>query len=175
MSAGWERRGFTLTELLVVVAIVVSLAGIAFPLGRSMLAKSREAACLGNLKSIGVGLQLYLQDNNQKLPTLELGRDLKSSEVPVLETVLLQYVESEDVFRCPADQDEYRKTGSSYSWNTTQNGLHVSKVSFFGNDTRPEAVPLVFDKEDWHPSGTNFLYADSSSSNKVRFVADSQE
>ena len=163
------RRGFTLLELLIVVVIIAVLAGVAFPVGRSMLAKSREAACLGNLRSIGVGLQLYLQDNNQKLPTLVLGRESKASEEPVLETVLLPYMESRDAFECPADHKEFDKTGSSYGWNTTQNGLHISKVSFFGNDTRPEAVPLVFDKESWHPSGTNFLYADSSSSNKIRF------
>ncbi len=171
----FSRRGFTLLELLIVVVIIAVLAGIAFPVGRSMLSKSREAACLGNLRSIGVGLQLYLQDNNQKLPTLALGRDGKTSEEPVLETVLLPYMESGDAFECPADHGEFDKTGSSYGWNTTQNGLHISKVSFFGNDTRPEAVPLVFDKESWHPSGTNFLYADSSSSNKVRFATGSRE
>ena len=170
MKRSCDKPGFTLTELLIVVAIVAVLAGIAYPVGRSMLAKSREASCLGNLRSIGVGLQLYLQDHNQKLPVLALGRESRSSGEPVLETVLLPYVETEDAFQCPADSEEFGKTGSSYGWNTTQNGLHVSKISFFGDDTRPEAVPLVFDKEDWHPGGTNFLYADSSSSNKVRFA-----
>jgi len=169
------RSGFTLLELLIVVVIIAALAGIAFPVGRSLLAKSREAACLGNLRNIGVGLQLYLQDNNQMLPTLALARESKTSEEPVLETVLLPYMEAKDAFQCPADKEEFEKTGSSYSWNTTQNGLHSSKVSFFGNDSRPEAVPLIFDKEGWHPSGTNFLYADSSSSNKARFVTGSQE
>lgn len=175
MKRTCNRQGFTLMELLIVVVIIAVLAGIAFPVGRSMLAKSREAACLGNLRSLGVGFQLYLQDNNQKLPTLALGRENKSSEEPVLETILLPYVESEDAFKCPADQEEFEKTGSSYGWNTTQNGLHMSKISFFGNDTRPEAVPLIFDKEGWHPGGTNFLYADSSSSNKVRFGTGSRE
>ncbi len=168
-------NGFTLLELLIVVAIIAVLAGVAFPVGRSMIGKSREAACLGNLRSIGVGLQLYLQDNNQRLPTLSLGRAAKSSDEPVLETVILPYVKSDEAFHCPADAKEFGKTGSSYGWNTTQNGLHISKVSFFGNDSQPEAVPLVFDKEGWHPAGTNFLYADSSTSNKVRFATGSKE
>lgn len=170
MRASFQNRGgFTLLELLIVIAIIAVLGGIAYPIGTSMLGKSREAACLGNLRSIGTGLQLYLQDNNQKLPVLSLARSAETSEVPVLETVLRPYLKSDETFKCPADHEEFAKTGSSYSWNTTQNGVHISKVSFFGDESKPEAVPLVFDKEGWHPGGTNFLYADSSASNKARF------
>lgn len=164
------NRGFTLTELLVVIAIIAALVGVAVPVSISMVAKSREATCLGNLRQIGAGLQAYLSDNNQRLPVLALGRESKSSEEPVLETVLLPYVGSADIFRCPADKEQFAKTGSSYNWNVTQNGLHITKLSFLGIEDRPESVPLVSDKESWHPGGTNFLYADSSSSNKPRFV-----
>lgn len=167
--------GFTLTELLVVVAIIATLVGVAVPVSISMIAKSREASCLGNLRQIGAGLQAYLSDNNQRLPVLVLGRANKSSAVPALETVLLPYVGGANVFRCPADKEQFGKTGSSYNWNITQNGLHISKVNFLGIEDRPESVPLVSDKESWHPSGTNFLYADSSSSNKARFATGSRE
>ncbi len=166
-------KGFTLTELLVVIAIIAALAGVAVPVSLSMVAKSREAACLGNLRQIGAGLQAYLSDNNQRLPVLAFGRNGKSSEEPVLETVLLPYVGGAEVFRCPADKEQFAKSGSSYNWNITQNGLHITKVAFFGIEDRPDAVPLVSDKESWHPNGTNFLYADSSSSNKLRFVTGS--
>ena len=167
------KHGFTLIELLVVIAIIAVLAGIAVPVSLSMVSKSRAVACLSNLRSIGVGLESYLQDNNQRLPVLALGRESKSSQEPVLETVLLDYIGSEDAFHCPADKEEFRKTGSSYNWNITQNGLHRSKVTFLGIEDRPETVPLVSDKESWHPGGTNFLYADYSISDKARFVTGS--
>lgn len=162
--------GFTLVELLIVIAIIAVLGGIAVPVSMSMVAKGREAACLGNLRQIGIGLQGYLADNNNRLPELALGRASKNSPEPVLETVLLSYVGGADVFHCPADREQFEKTGSSYNWNITQNGLHMSKVAFLGIEDRPESVPLVSDKESWHPGETNFLYADSSSSNKPRFV-----
>ena len=166
-----RRSGFTLIELLIVVAITATLVGIGIPVSRSMIAKGREAACLGNLRNIGVGLQGYLQDHNQRLPELALGRESKDQDIPVLETILPPYLQgSEDCFHCPADKEQFAKTGCSYNWNHTQNGLHISQVAFFGIKDRPEAVPLVSDKESWHSEGTNFLYADSSSSNKVRFV-----
>ncbi len=84
-----------------------------------------------------------------------------------MDTVLASYFESAEAFHCPADKVQFAKNGCSYSWNSYQSGKHVSKLYFFG--IRPESIPLITDKEAWHPGGTNFLYADLSSSNKPRF------
>ena len=166
-----KRRGFTLMELLIVLAVIATLAGIGIPLGRSILAKSREAACLNQLRSLGVALESYLQDHNQILPKLAMGRASKSDPSPVLETVLLPYLETPDAFKCPQDSKEFEKSGSSYFWNHLQSELPVSRLVFFGINDRPDKIPLISDKEAWHPSGTNFLYADQTSSNRVRFAA----
>jgi hypothetical protein len=113
---------------------------------------------------------MYLGDHRDVLPVLALGRASKNSDEPVLETVLFGYVESEDAFHCPCDKTEFKKTGCSYHWNITQNGRRIDQLSFLGNDERPERIPLVSDKEGWHDEKTNFLYADFSMSDKVRFV-----
>jgi prepilin-type N-terminal cleavage/methylation domain-containing protein len=162
-------HGFSLTEVLVVLAVLGVLLGVALPVTRSVLAKSREASCLGQLRALGVGLEGYLQDHQQTMPVLEAGRKSKNEDIPVLETALLPYLESPETFRCPQDVREFERSGSSYLWNSTQNGLHVSKLAFFGISDRPDKIPLITDKEAWHPSGTQFLYADQSSSNRVRF------
>jgi prepilin-type N-terminal cleavage/methylation domain-containing protein/prepilin-type processing-associated H-X9-DG protein len=161
-------RGFTLTEMLVVIAIIGILAGVGYPLTRSFVAKSREATCIGNLRSLGVALQSYLQDHNDKMPNLLMGRASKSEDVPVLDTTLLAYLGSAEAFHCPEDKVQFEKTGSSYSWNHLQSNLHVSNLYFFG--VREDVIPLISDKSSWHPSGTNFLFADFASSNKPRFV-----
>lgn len=166
-----HKNGFTLMELLITIAVIVVLSGITVPVTISMIEKSRQAKCLGNLREIGVGLQMYLDDNADRLPVLALGRPSKTSQEPVLETVLSGYVESEEVFHCPSDKKEFKKSGCSYNWNITQNGRSMTELSFFGNDERPERIPLVSDKEAWHNENTNFLYADSSASKKVRFVS----
>jgi|AntRauTorckE6833_2_1112554.scaffolds.fasta_scaffold11579_4 prepilin-type N-terminal cleavage/methylation domain-containing protein len=165
-----RKSGFTLFELLITIAIIAVLTGIIAPISISLVRKSHEAACASNLRNIGVGINGYLQDNNNRLPVLALGRENKSSDVPVLETVIFEYVESADVFHCPSDSEEFKKTGSSYNWNVTQNGRHISKLSFLGIEDRPEIVPLVSDKEAWHSGETNFLYADYSSSTDERFA-----
>lgn len=165
-----KHRGFTLIELLIVVAIIATLVGIGYPLSRSILEKSREANCLNNLRSVGVALQTYIQEHSDTLPTLAAGRPSKTDDVPVIDVVLLPYLNSPDAFHCPADTKQFVKSGSSYFWNSTQNGLHISQLSFFGIKDRPDKIPLITDKEAWHPHGTNFLYADLSTSSQTRFA-----
>src|SRR5690606_9808279 len=115
-----KARGFTLTEMLVALLIVAVLAGIAWPVGSSMVARSKQAACLTKLRSIGIGLEAYLTDHNQILPPLEAGRSSAREEVPVMETVLLPYMAgSRDAFHCPADHKVFARSGSSYLWNST--------------------------------------------------------
>lgn len=56
-------RGFTLTELLVVVAVIAILAGLLLPvLGRSK-AKAERIACANNIKQLSVAWHLYADDN----------------------------------------------------------------------------------------------------------------
>ena len=166
-----KRHGFTLIEITILLAIVATLAFISVPIVRSVLAKSREATCMTQLRSLGIALEGYLQDHNQVLPELAMGRSSRNEELPVLETVLLPYIESPEAFKCPQDEREFAKSGSSYFWNHLQSGLPITKLAFFGIDDRPDKIPLISDKESWHPGGTNFLYADQTSSNKVRFSA----
>lgn len=168
-----HRRGFTLTEMLVALAIVAVLAAIAYPVIRSGVRSSHKAACLSNLRQIGMGLDTYLREHNDRMPELEAARRSKSEDVPVLDTLLEPYLDQPDIFHCPADREEFAATGSSYFWNTTQNGLHRSKLAFFGVEADPSRIPLVIDKEAWHgegEGGSNFLYADLSATHRVQFT-----
>ncbi len=165
------KRGYTLTEVMVVIGIIALLAAVIWPFTTAYMGRAREAACLQNLNAIGAGLQQYLQEHGDVLPSLKPGRVSKDQEVPVMDTELLGYVGSAKVFHCPSDTKEFRKTGSSYFWNSALNGMIASKASFMGLRNSPEEIPLASDKEDWHPNEVNILYADSSTSNSVRFAA----
>lgn len=167
------RRGFTLIEMLVALLIVAVLGGIVFSLGGKARSAARAKVCLTNLRDIGVGLESYLADHSYIMPELVSARDSRDSKDPALETVLVDYVSAES-FQCPADDEIYAKTGSSYFWNNTQNGLPATQLDFFGNTDSPSSIPLVADKEAFHPSdnGTNILYADWGADDEVRFTVD---
>jgi len=63
------RGGFTLIELLVVIAIIAILGTLAFGFVKNAYRQGLRAKCAGNLKTLGVGVLNYAQDNNGKLPT----------------------------------------------------------------------------------------------------------
>jgi len=168
------KRGFTLTELLIGLAIIGVISGLAIPMVRGAKAKAHQAACIQKLRSLGVAVEGYTQDHGGLYPPLEMGR--VSSEAGeddlVLETVLLEYAGGdESSFHCPADNEHFKKTNSSYFWNHQLSGLPKVKVTLLGMDSGLETIPLITDKEAFHgdTNGTNFLYADQSASQKVKF------
>jgi prepilin-type N-terminal cleavage/methylation domain-containing protein/prepilin-type processing-associated H-X9-DG protein len=63
-----RHRAFTLIELLTVIAIIGILAGILIPVTGKVRDKARDAQCKTALRSWGVAIHLYLNDNCDRLP-----------------------------------------------------------------------------------------------------------
>src|SRR5579871_5734 len=57
--------GFTLIELLVVIAIIAILAAILFPVFAQAREQARKTSCLSNVKEIGLGNEMYVQDYDE--------------------------------------------------------------------------------------------------------------
>ena len=62
------RRAFTLIELLMVIAIIAVLTAILLPNLSGARRKARTAACGANLRSLGVALTVYMEENGRGLP-----------------------------------------------------------------------------------------------------------
>jgi prepilin-type N-terminal cleavage/methylation domain-containing protein/prepilin-type processing-associated H-X9-DG protein len=59
--------GFTLIELLVVIAIIALLLAILMPALRKVKEAAKEISCRSNLRSVGLAILIYLDDNDRKL------------------------------------------------------------------------------------------------------------
>ena len=64
-----NKKGFTLIELMIVVAIIGILAAIAIPKFADLINKSKEGATKGALSSVRGALQVYYGDNEGVFPT----------------------------------------------------------------------------------------------------------
>jgi general secretion pathway protein G len=73
----WNVNGFTLVELMVVIAILGVLAAIAVPKVAGSISSAKTAKLQADLHTIATAIALYEADNG-KLP----GSDLDSALVP---------------------------------------------------------------------------------------------
>jgi len=77
-----SRIGFTLVELLVVIAVIGLLIGVLVPAISGARKAAITAGSSSNLRQIGIGLRLYLNDDDQTLPQMrvnESGDPVKGS------------------------------------------------------------------------------------------------
>ena len=63
-----KETGFTLVELLVVLAIIAILAALLLPVLSRAGQKARKTQCISNLHQLGIGLRSFVADNNAYLP-----------------------------------------------------------------------------------------------------------
>lgn len=132
-----SRRGFTLLELVVVLAITMLLTGLLFPALLGLREHTNRMISASNMRQIGMGLTMYSTDHSHRLPysallrtgearhmqemmTLRLNRD--GSRLPDLPPGIpvtrgdwdglgllysFQYLGVGKVFYCPSHSGEY--------------------------------------------------------------------
>jgi prepilin-type N-terminal cleavage/methylation domain-containing protein/prepilin-type processing-associated H-X9-DG protein len=126
-------RGFTLIELLVVIATIGILMGIAIPALTSVYERAKVTKDLSNLRQIGLGMQLYLNDKDGVLPSIDAAPGIGTNATPVISP---KYIATKKVFQSSFDKRAASETDNapvSYGINTN---MYTASPGIAGNTAR---------------------------------------
>jgi len=127
MRRALTRRGFTLMELLAVIAIIALLMAILMPSLEKARRQGRRVACAGNLKSMAYACVMYGDDYSYNFPYCHMVKILDSGSYAIwnrrddkdsgfVAHGLLYYhglIKEPLVFYCPANRDPTIRFGEA--------------------------------------------------------------
>jgi prepilin-type N-terminal cleavage/methylation domain-containing protein len=120
---------FTLVELLVVIAVVGILAALLLPAMVKMRSGAKRAACIGNLRQVGLAIRLYAEDHSDLLPMLPEPNPYPNGIGCFYKEIVKRYAglsgpasPDEKVFVCPADDQVSKDPNHAYT-SYTFNGF----------------------------------------------------
>src|SRR5579871_682341 len=117
MASRTRRTGFTLVELLTVIAIITVLAALLLPVFSAVRGKAREIVCVSNLHQIGLSIRMYADDYDELYPYGLDPTDKYTPQIwsaytqfytqipnmPMVHDTLQPYVKAAEQFSCPGD------------------------------------------------------------------------
>lgn len=112
-----RQSGYTLIEILVVIAVLSLLAALIFPMFGRVRGAARQIHCTSNLRQLGQALAMYRSDYDDRYPfaadpaihltggnfMLFPDMDVIGPALPMLSDVMSPYVRSREVWHCPSD------------------------------------------------------------------------
>ncbi len=169
-------RAFTLIELLVVIAIIGLLIAILLPALAAARGAARQSACLSDLRQMGLAINLYVNENRDRLPDPNWGPQaqvkgwLYGPGVDPQNCVpedrqsgsLWPYLEVDKAYRCPSHKEPFAGTArmTSYIINGAIKGYGREPLALRIGQFQSDAV-LLWDANEQPEVGP--AYNDGSS------------
>ncbi|BCM93040.1 hypothetical protein IAD21_04927 [Abditibacteriota bacterium] len=172
-----RRAAFTLIELLTVIAIIAILASMLLPSLSRAREMARRTSCMSNMRQLGMGVQQYIQDYDERLPTASVGAAGENqggwiyyskfgsgTTDPVFvpsRGAIYPYIKSPQVFVCPDDTNG-QNFGNSYAINScavisgnTASGLVGSKSQAAFDQIGETTKWMLFSEEKFYKDTTD--------------------
>jgi hypothetical protein len=119
----------------VMIPFVAIFAAILFPVFSQARGKAQQANCLSNVRQLSLGVLMFAEDHQGKLPNADRWAD-----------EIMPYVHDKNVFRCPVQREKDAISG--YAFNRALSGRNTAEI---GN---PADMVVIFESDQgWNASG----------------------
>lgn len=136
-----RRQGFSLVEVILAVTILCILIALLLPMFSKIRTASESAVCQANLRQLGAGALLFINDHNGELPHSQISNSVTNVRTPgIREYVLPEYnsgfnKDQDTVYTCPTLQKGPYPSGNDFHRNYSVNG-HMFSESGLGEEER---------------------------------------
>jgi prepilin-type N-terminal cleavage/methylation domain-containing protein len=151
MKLNPQIKAFTLVELLVVITIIATLAGIAFPVYNQVQEKGKQTKALAAAKQIGLACKIYASDYDGAFPKYKDTATPSTGDPDDNPSTANQVYQSLIAGGYVPDESIFFTQGSGYSTKTPNNNKTIDNgENNYGyvwglSDTDTPAFPLVAD------------------------------
>ena len=188
----YRKKGFTLIELLVVISIIAILMAILMPALQRVKEQAQNQVCKSHLKSIGLGILMYYQDNDYKMPDFHThdgecnghlwytagGNLLTANDYHSYWGVIyLEYVKEPELFGCRTFKNFYDQIATDMLYNG-EGDVHNAAFSMNGWLTKENVnairhtAEVIVAHDHMEPrieNGNDMLCPDSSGVNLTHY------
>jgi len=161
-----NKKAFTLIELLVVIAIIALLLAILMPSLKKAKNHAMTVVCLSNLKQLSLGILLYADDYEGKIPKSDIGYGSNywwvfpgDTEETIMRGTLWPYVESLKLYKCPTGK---RGENRTYSMVGAMNSQAYGPTHWKG--------PIVKNLRKLRQPGSRIIFIDEGEMSPYAFM-----
>lgn len=134
-----KSAGFTLVEVLVVIAVIAILAALLLPVLSASQQRASTTQCLSNVRQIGLAMIQYADDSKSLLPESG-GTILWNQKDPETQDYswsqqIYSYTKNTNVYHCPSDLQGY------FSYFNGARAAYVVANDFASVDTKQVRFP----------------------------------
>lgn len=137
-------HGFSVLELLVVVAIIGVLAAIIVPLGARMKEGANQVGCVNNLRTIGTAITSFAIERKGFLPgpSLDIVEIGKGHAISGMLSAYLEPKITDSVWECPGNPKIIARNREALKTNTSRNSSYTTHWPFYGYTYQPPKESL---------------------------------